>query len=151
MKFFQRTAQRLKRSEAGFSLVEVMVVVLILALLAAIIAPNVIGRLGGAKTRTASVQIENLAASLELYLIDTGRYPSTEAGLDALVSAPTEASGWTGPYLRRGGVPLDPWGRAYVYRSEAPDHFELVSFGRDGAEGGSGEDSDLSTSTHIAN
>jgi general secretion pathway protein G len=135
--------------EAGFTLTELLVVLAIMALLMALIAPNFIGRVGGARSQSAEAQIENLAGALEIYSLDVGRYPSTESGLDALVTPPTDAVGWAGPYLRRGGVPLDPWGTAYQYTSQSPDHFSLGSLGRDGAIGGTGEDADISTSTNF--
>jgi len=134
-----------KRAEAGFTLTELMIVLVILGLLTAIIAPNMMGRLGVARSQSARVQIENLAGALETFKIDTGRYPTTEMGLAALEAAPAGLPNWSGPYLRRGGVPLDPWGQAYSYTSDRPDQFTLVSFGRDGEAGGQGEDADLST------
>ena len=91
------------------------------------------------------MQIENLAGALETFKIDTGRYPTTEMGLAALETPPTGVSNWTGPYLRRGGVPLDPWGNAYIYASDRADEFTLESLGRDGDVGGQGEDADLRT------
>lgn len=134
---------------AGFTLTEVMVVLVILALLTAIIAPNMIGRLGGARSQSANVQVEHLAGALELFMLDTGRYPTHEEGLSALVTPPDGVEGWQGPYLRRGGVPLDPWGNPYHYASASPDHFSLSSLGRDGVAGGTGQDGDILTSTSI--
>lgn len=131
----------------GFTLTELLVVLVILAMLTAIIAPNMIGRLGSSRTQTARVQIENLAGALEIFLIDVGRYPTEAEGLSVLVTPPAELVGWSGPYLRRGGVPDDPWGREYVYSSSSPDEFTLSTLGRDGVEGGSGEDADVRTST----
>jgi len=133
--------------EAGFSLTELLVVLAIMALLVAIVAPNMIGRLGGARSQTARVQIENLAGALDIYQIDTGHYPETASGLGALVSAPDGEPRWAGPYLGRGGVPEDPWGQAYIYRSDGPDHFEIKTLGRDGADGGTGEDADIVTTS----
>lgn len=148
MKVEKRNSNRVRPPfDAGFSLTELLVVLVILALLTAIIAPNMIGRLGGARSQSARVQVENLAGALEIYQIDTGRFPTTEQGLSALVYAPDGVSSWAGPYLRRGGVPEDPWGNAYVYQSDGPDHFSLLSWGRDGVEGGTGEDTDIRTTT----
>jgi len=124
-----------------------LVVLVILALLTAIIAPNMIGRLGGARSQSANVQIENLAGALEIFQIDTGQYPTTEMGLHALEAPPDGVIGWSGPYLRRGGVPLDPWNRAYIYASDSPDDFSIRTLGRDGVEGGTGEDADIMTTT----
>ena len=145
--FFSRSeALRTKACrDGGFSLTELMIVLVILGLLTAIIAPNMLGRLGVARSQTARVQIENLAGALETFKIDTGRYPTTEMGLAALEAAPAGLPNWSGPYLRRGGVPLDPWGQAYSYTSDRPDQFTLVSLGRDGEVGGQGEDADLHT------
>lgn len=139
---------RANRTE-GFTLTEMLVVLVIIALLVALVAPNVLGRLGGARSNSARAQLENLASSLELYMLDTGGYPASEVGLRALVEAPTGVTGWSGPYLSRGGVPDDPWGRPFEYESSAPDNFTLSSLGRDGAVGGQGEDADLVTSTDL--
>ncbi|WP_339748984.1 type II secretion system major pseudopilin GspG [uncultured Maricaulis sp.] len=135
--------------ERGFTLTEMLVVLVIIALLMAILAPNIIGRLGGARSQSAEIQMENLAGALELYLIDTGRYPTQDIGLSALDTAPAGITGWSGPYLRRGGVPDDPWGNAYIYQTRASDHFTLRSLGRDGEEGGTGEDADLIVTTTL--
>lgn len=143
-----RTSKQEYREE-GFTLTEMLVVLVILALLTAIVAPNVMGRLGGARGQSARVQMESLSAALEIYSIDVGRYPSTEQGLEALVYAPNDVTGWSGPYLRRGGVPSDPWGSEYVYRSPGPDDFILATHGRDGEAGGSGEDADIEISTLV--
>lgn len=138
------------RHNSGFTMTEMLIVLVIIALLVALIAPNFLGRLGGARSQSARTQIENLAGSLELFKIDTGRYPTASEGLRALEAAPDGAVGWSGPYLRRGGVPLDPWGNTYLYQSNSADHFTLSSLGRDGVAGGDGEDADLQTSTELA-
>lgn len=101
-----------------------------------------LGQLGGAKSKTASVQIADLDKALELFKLDVGRFPSTEEGLQSLVAKPTSvASGWNGPYLK-GGVPSDPWGRAYQYKLEGGGVL-IESLGADGAPGGDGENADL--------
>ena len=127
-------------SENGFTLTELLVVILIISLLVAIVAPNVLSRVGGARGQSARAQVENLASALELFMLDTGGYPSSEGGLASLVEPPPNAPNWSGPYLHRGGVPSDPWGRDYVYASNGPDHFSLTTLGRDGEPGGTGED-----------
>lgn len=130
--------------EAGFTLVELLVVLVILVLLASIIGPRVIGYLGSSKSKTAKIQIESLVTSLELFHVDVGRYPTTAEGLAALVKMDARVPGWNGPYLTKGTVPADPWGAAYHY--EAPGKtaaFDLYSLGRDGKEGGSDEDADI--------
>ena len=131
--------------ESGFTLVELLVVLVILVLLASIIGPRVIGYLGSSRTKTAKVQIESLTTSLELFHLDVGRYPSTSEGLAALVKATTSAPGWSGPYITKGDIPLDPWGQPYKYQSPGKKSaFDIYSFGRDGKEGGTDEDADVS-------
>ncbi len=130
------------RSRArGFTLIELLVVLAILTLLAGLVGPRVLGQLGGAKSKTAAVQIADLDKSLELFKLDVGRYPTTEEGLDALVKKPGSANAWNGPYLK-GGVPTDPWGRAYQYANTG-GKIAIVSLGADGAVGGEGEDADI--------
>lgn len=132
------------QGEAGFTLVELLVVLVILVLLASIIGPRVIGYLGSSKSKTAQVQIESLVTSLELYHVDVGRYPTTAEGLESLVKAPTGVKGWNGPYLTKGDVPLDPWNAPYKYESPGKTSaFDVYTLGRDGKEGGSDEDADI--------
>jgi general secretion pathway protein G len=136
------------RNARGFTLIEIMVVVIILGLLAVLVAPRVIGRLATAKDKTARAQIELFGTALDTYRLDNGQYPTTEQGLDALWTRPTtppEPRNWAGPYLRK-RVPDDPWDNAYVYRSPGeanPDSYDLLSLGADGARGGEGENADL--------
>jgi len=133
---------------AGFTLIEIMVVVIILGLLAVLVAPNVIDKLSVAKGKTARTQIELLGTALDSYRLDNGTYPTTQQGMSALwtkpVSAP-EPRNWSGPYLKK-AVPQDPWGNAYVYRSPGesnPDGYDLISLGADGSPGGEGENADI--------
>lgn len=136
--------RRNAESEAGFTLVELLVVLVILVLLASIIGPRVIGYLGGAKSKTAKIQIESLVTSLELFHVDVGRYPTTAEGLASLVKMDAKVPGWNGPYITKGSVPADPWGAAYHYDSPGKTMaFDLYSLGRDGKEGGAGEDADI--------
>jgi general secretion pathway protein G len=131
-------------TEAGFTLVELLVVLVILVLLASIIGPKVIGYLGTSRTKTAKVQIEGLVTSLELFHIDVGRYPTTVEGLEALVKPAGKIQGWNGPYISKNTVPPDPWGNAYHYDDPGKrGPFDLYTLGRDGKEGGSGEDADI--------
>ncbi|MFN3438465.1 MAG: type II secretion system major pseudopilin GspG [Acidovorax sp.] len=125
----------------GFTLIELLVVLAILTMLAGLVGPKVLGSLGGAKSKTAAVQISDLDKSLELFKLDVGRYPSTEEGLNALVAKPPAANGWNGPYLK-GGLPSDPWGNAYRY-SNVPPGVEIISLGSDNAAGGEGEAADV--------
>ena len=129
------------RRSAGFTLIELLVVLVILTLLAGLVGPRVLDQLGGAKSKTAGVQIADLDKSLELFKLDVGRYPSTEEGLDALVKKPGNVNGWNGPYLK-GGVPTDPWNHPYRYANSG-GNIEIVSLGADGAPGGDGENADI--------
>ncbi|WP_053843500.1 type II secretion system major pseudopilin GspG [Paracidovorax avenae] len=132
-----------RKSSRGFTLIELLVVLAILTLLAGLVGPRVLGQLGGAKAKTAAVQIADLDKSLELFKLDVGRYPTTEEGLNALVTRPGSVSGWAGPYLK-GGVPTDPWGHPYRYASPGPNGgIEILSLGADGAPGGEGEAADI--------
>lgn len=134
------------RSEGGFTLIELLVVLVILGLLAAFAAPQVLSYLGQAKTDAARAQVQNIASILDLYRLNVGRYPSEEVGLDALLEPPPDAPRWNGPYVKRRDVLLDPWGELYVYRypGEFGD-YDLYSLGADQAEGGEGEDQDVTS------
>jgi general secretion pathway protein G len=136
----QRNSNR-HRDEGGFTLVELLVVLGIIALLAAMVAPQVIRYLGSARSETAGVQLKNIESALELYYLDTGTYPEK---LSALIEAPVGVADWRGPYLKRSGGVLDPWGKAYVYAMPG-EHgsFDVSTLGRDGVAGGEGEDKDL--------
>ncbi len=138
-----RTGTLPRRRQGGFTLMELLVVLAILGLLMSLVGPRVLNQLGGAKSKTAAIQIKDLEQSLEMYKLDVGRFPSTEEGLVALVSKPASASGWNGPYLKS-DVPLDPWNRDYYYKYPG-EHGELdiFSYGQDGTEGGDGEDADI--------
>lgn len=127
----------------GFTLVELLVVLVILTLLASLVGPRLLDQLGGAKAKTARVQIAEIEQGLDLYKLDVGRYPSEAEGLRALVERPANVSGWKGPYLKK-GLPLDPWNNAYQYtpvgRHGGPD---IYSLGADGKPGGEGDDADI--------
>jgi len=131
-------------SSAGFTLVELLVVLAILTLLAGLVGPRVLGQLGGAKSKTAAVQIADIDKALELFKLDVGRFPSTEEGLKALAERPASVStGWAGPYLR-GTIPNDPWGKPYKYQGPgAGGAVEILSLGADGVPGGEGENADI--------
>jgi len=137
-----------RRRRRGFTLIELIVVIIVLGLLAGLVAPQIFGRVSEAKSATARTQIELLSAALDSYRLDNGSYPTTEQGLAALRDKPTSGTApasWRGPYLRK-DIPLDPWGRAYVYTFPGvrnKNGFDLLSFGRDGKPGGDGEDADI--------
>lgn len=128
---------------AGFTLIELMVVMIILGLLAALVAPRFVGKVGKAKVKTAKAQIELLGSALDDFRLDNGRYPTTEEGLDALRHKPPGLPNWDGPYLPK-EVPLDPWGRPYHYKCPG-EHgdYDLFSYGKDGVQGGEKENQDI--------
>ncbi|MEO6055418.1 MAG: type II secretion system major pseudopilin GspG [Gemmatimonadales bacterium] len=136
------------RAVRGFTLIEVLVVIIVLGLLAGLVGPQIVGHVSEAKSTTARTQIDLLAVALDSYRLDTGSYPTTDQGLAALRDRPTRdpvPGNWRGPYLRK-AVPPDPWGRPYVYVSppaRGATGFELQTLGRDGKPGGTGEDADL--------
>jgi general secretion pathway protein G len=127
----------------GFTLLELLVVIVIVGLLAGYVAPRYFGQVGKSEVQVARAQIEALDKALDQYRLDVRRYPSAEQGLDALVNKPGNEANWSGPYLKK-AVPTDPWGRAYVYRTPGQKgEFDLFSLGRDGKPGGTGEDADI--------
>ncbi|MDH4567134.1 type II secretion system protein GspG [Pseudomonas sp. BN414] len=135
----------LRRPEQGFTLLELLVVLVVLGLLAGIVAPKYFNQLGKSETKVARAQIEGLVKALDIYRLEVGHYPSTEQGLTALVSAPSDEPRWGGPYLQK-EVPQDPWGRAYVYRAPGENgDFDLLTMGKDGQPGGDGENAEVTS------
>ena len=138
------------RPRGGFTLIEILVVIAVISLLAALVAPNVFRHVGTAKDAAARSQIEMLGAALDAYRLDNGRYPTTEQGLEALWQEPVaepRPTNWKGPYLRK-AAPLDPWSHPYVYASPGvvnANGYDLLSLGADGQEGGEGEDADVAS------
>jgi general secretion pathway protein G len=127
---------------------ELLVVLGIIALLVALVAPQVIRYLGDARSGTARAQIKNIESALELYYLDSGSYPSAQDGLAALVKQPPGSQTWKGPYLKQESGLNDPWGKPYVYANPGKaSAFEIVSLGRDGKPGGEGEDADIQNGT----
>jgi general secretion pathway protein G len=127
----------------GFTLLELLVVIVIIGLLAGYVAPRYFSQVGRSEIQVARAQIDSLEKALDQYRLDMRRYPSAEEGLDALTVRPAAASStWNGPYLKK-AVPADPWGRPYQYRVGGQSEFQLYSFGRDGKAGGSGDDADI--------
>ena len=142
-----RRAAAPSQAQAGFTLVEILVVITIIGLIMALVGPRVLNYLSESKVKAAKIQIESFSSALDLYYLDLGRYPTTNEGLAALTQG-NNAPGWNGPYLRGGVVPNDPWGHGYVYRSpgqRAP--YEIVSLGSDGQEGGTGVAADIASGT----
>lgn len=133
-----------RRSRSGFTLLELLVVIVIIGLLAAYVGPKYFSQLGKSEVTVAKAQIEAFEKALDAYRLDVGRYPTTEEGLAALLAAPATAAKWNGPYLKK-DVPADPWGHPYVYRAPgSKGDFDVLSYGKDGQPGGSGADADIS-------
>jgi general secretion pathway protein G len=132
-----------RRRARGFTLMELLVVLAILGLLISLVGPQVLNQLGGAKTKTARIQIRDLEQALEMYKLDVGHYPSTREGLVALVEKPANAAGWNGPYLKS-DVPQDPWRQDYHYKHPGErGEVDIFTYGQNGAPGGDGEDADV--------
>jgi general secretion pathway protein G len=141
----ERWQEGASRCAKGFTLLELLVVLVILGLLAAIATPQVMKYLGQAKTDTALLQIENLGVTLDLYKLDNGDYPSEQQGLDALLKQPPNAPNWNGPYTRKDQSLIDPWGKKYFYKYPGEHgEFDLYSLGSDHKVGGGGEKRDVS-------
>jgi len=134
----------------GFTLLELLVVIVIIGLLAGYVAPRYFSQVGKSEIQVARAQIESLDKALDQFRLDMRRYPTTEEGLAALVATPSEAQGWSGPYLKK-AVPVDPWGRPYVYRTPGQKgEFDVFSYGRDGKPGGTGEDADIGLAQEVS-
>lgn len=128
----------------GFTLVELLVVLAIIGMLAGLVGPAVLNQLGGAKSKSARVQISDFEQAAEVFKLDVGRFPTTEEGLQALVRQPGNVVGWNGPYLKRNNIPEDPWRRDYQYRFPGEQgEIDIFSLGADGAPGGDGENADV--------
>ena len=144
--FPPRVAEVRRRHDAGFTLLELLVVLAILGLLIGLAAPAVLRQLGSAKEKIAHQSIERLGGVLDLYKLDVGSYPPTEQGLQSLITAPAGVMRWSGPYLKGDKVPEDPWGHPYLYRSpsQRPGHdYDLYTLGPTGQLGGTGDNAPI--------
>jgi general secretion pathway protein G len=143
--------RRLDASQAGFTLVEMLVVITIIGLIMGLIGPRVLNYLSESKVKAARIQLQSFASALDLYFLDAGRYPSTAEGLPALVRRTPGVAAWNGPYLKGNDVPNDPWSHNYVYRSPGErGPYDIISYGSDGQEGGSGSAADISLANATA-
>lgn len=139
----QRFALKSAGRAAGFTLLELLVVIVIIGMLASYVGPKYFAQLGKSETTTAKAQIEALAKAMDTFRLDVGRYPSNDEGLAALTTQPDSAKGWNGPYLKK-GVPPDPWGRKYLYTFPVGNgDFQIQSLGKDGQRGGTAENADI--------
>jgi general secretion pathway protein G len=140
--------QPMRKDDRGFTLVEILVVITIIGLIMGLIGPRVLNYLTESKAKAARIQIESLGSALDLYFLDNGRYPNSAEGINALVQRPPSAQAWNGPYLKGGVVPVDPWGKPYMYRSPGQHGaYDLSSYGADGQEGGTGAAADVTNWT----
>jgi general secretion pathway protein G len=138
------------RSSPGFTLVEMLVVLAIIGMIVGLVGPRVLNFLGESRVKAAKLQIESFASALDLFYVDAGRYPTSSEGLAALAQRPNGIDIWSGPYVKNGHVPKDPWGNAYQYRFPIEHHppYEILSYGADGREGGVGTAADISNVEH---
>jgi general secretion pathway protein G len=144
MRTMRRNTHTFLGARTAFTLIELLLVMVILAVLAAVVVPRIAGRGEQAKNAAAKTDIANIGLMLDSYEIDTGHYPSNEEGLQALIQPPSNIQGWKGPYIKTGAVPMDPWGRPYQYKypgSHSANGYDLYSLGADGVEGGDDVDS----------
>ncbi|EJL35644.1 general secretion pathway protein G [Caulobacter sp. AP07] len=129
--------------DAGYTLTEMLVVIAIIGLIAAVLTPSLMGQLGRARVKSAQLQLESVAAAVEMFHSDVGRYPTQGEGLKVLISEPADVEGWTGPYVKSAGALKDPWAGEILYRAADDDVFEVVSLGSDRKQGGKGTKRDL--------
>ena len=141
----KKRERRRRAGEEGFTLVEMLVVITIIGLIMGLIGPRVLNYLNESKVKAARIQLQSFSSALDLFYLDAGRYPSTAEGLSALVQRAPGVAAWNGPYLKGGNVPNDPWNHPYVYRAPGErGPYDIMSYGSDGQEGGSGLAADIS-------
>lgn len=140
----RRPDQRSLNSDDGYTLTEMLVVIVIISLIAAVLTPSLLGQLSRARAKTAALQIESTATSLSLFKDDMGRFPTADEGLKALVSNPGDAQGWLGPYLKSDKAMNDPWGHPLVYTVGSDGSVTVTCLGADDKPGGAGVDADIS-------
>ena len=139
-------ADRRRASEQGFTLMEMLIVLVVIGLIAAVAIPQLMKLLGGAKHRAAQIQIETVAHAADYYQMDVGAYPTVEQGLKVLWTAPADTAAWNGPYVPRQKQLIDPWGKPFLYRIPGKSHpYAIESLGADGKAGGTGDDADVSS------
>lgn len=145
--------RRVHWASPGYTLIELLVVLTIISLIVGLVGPRVLNYLGESRVKTARLQIESFSSALDLFYVDTGRYPTTAEGLNSLAQRPNGLEVWNGPYLKGGRVPLDPWNNQYQYRAPVDNvpPYEIVSFGSDGREGGTGTAADISNIANVSN
>src|SRR5436190_18684398 len=142
----RRRSPTLRRDERGMTLIEILVVLVLIGIVMGIVGSNFLGRGEKAKADAAKIEIGQIAQSLDLFKLEVGRYPTTQEGLQALISAPAGVNNWNGPYWKKSSVPKDPWGTEYKYSSPAANApYEIISLGADGREGGEGPNKDISS------
>ena len=143
-RFRRSTSSAPRDREGGFTLVELLVVLVILSLIMGLVAPRVLGYLSDARVRSAKLQIDSLSAALDLFYLDAGRYPSQSEGLSVLIKRPPSVENWNGPYLKQATLPQDPWGHPYGYKVPGQNGpYQILSLGSDGREGGSADAGDI--------
>ena len=146
MSYFSLVQKKRMAADEGFSILELIVVLVVLSLIIGLAAPAIISQFGTAKSKTAGIEVNRLKTNVEMFRVDVGRFPTNDEGLQALLTAGDGVAGWNGPYVDRASSIIDPWGNEYVYTvSDDGDTIEVSSLGRDGAEGGDGEDADVSS------
>ena len=135
------------RNSRGFSLLELLVVLLLLGAFAGIFAPKIFGQAEKAKQKAAKLEIDQIGQALDLYKLEIGRYPTTQEGLASLMTAPSGVANWNGPYLKRSAVPKDPWNNEYKFVSPGDQSrpYDIISLGGDGKEGGDGDGKDITS------